>query len=114
MRSSEATRVGGDRHSSDFLRRCVDLEVVFAPAEAATLSVKVVPIEVTKLEKELKFPRLVLYFSESAARLEDLKKTSLQGVRLGAAAERHMALGPRPIFSCSNRAKIGRRIRNLE
>ena len=46
------------------------------------VSVKVVPIEVTKLEKELKFPRLVLYFSESAARLEDLKKTSLQGVRL--------------------------------
>lgn len=46
------------------------------------VSVKIVPIEVTKLEKELKFPRLVVYFSESAARLEELKKPSLQGVRL--------------------------------
>ncbi len=42
----------------------------------------IVPIEVTKLEKELKFPRLVVRFSESAARLEDLKKPSVQGVRL--------------------------------
>src|SRR4029077_4586248 len=46
------------------------------------VSVKVQPIEVTKLEKELKYPRLVIYFSEPAARLEDLKKASLQGVRL--------------------------------
>ncbi|HEU5238566.1 MAG TPA: alpha-2-macroglobulin, partial [Pyrinomonadaceae bacterium] len=46
------------------------------------MSVKIATIEVTKLEKELKFPQLVLYFSESAARLEDLKKFSLQGVRL--------------------------------
>src|SRR6476619_3713300 len=46
------------------------------------VSAKIVPIEVTKLEKELKFPRLVVYFSESAARLEDLKKPSVQGVRL--------------------------------
>ncbi|PYJ44572.1 MAG: hypothetical protein DME80_05915 [Verrucomicrobia bacterium] len=46
------------------------------------VSAKIVPIEVTKLEKELKFPRLVIYFSESAARLEDLKKPSVQGVRL--------------------------------
>ncbi|HEX4696617.1 MAG TPA: alpha-2-macroglobulin, partial [Candidatus Udaeobacter sp.] len=46
------------------------------------VSVKIVPIEVTKLEKQLKFPRLVVYFSESAARLEDLKKPSLTGVRL--------------------------------
>ncbi|HEY3659729.1 MAG TPA: alpha-2-macroglobulin [Candidatus Udaeobacter sp.] len=46
------------------------------------VSAKIVPIEVTKLEKELKFSRLVVYFSESAARLEDLKKPSLQGVRL--------------------------------
>src|SRR5258705_2277943 len=46
------------------------------------ISAKIVPIEVTKLEKELKFPRLVVYFSESAARLEDLKKPSVQGVRL--------------------------------
>ena len=46
------------------------------------VSAKIVPIEVTKLEKELKFPRLVVRFSESAARLEDLKKPSVQGVRL--------------------------------
>src|SRR5438128_2950164 len=46
------------------------------------VSVKITPVEVTKLEKDLKFPRLVVYFSESAARLEDLKKPSVQGVRL--------------------------------
>ncbi|MEY2556534.1 MAG: alpha-2-macroglobulin, partial [Verrucomicrobiota bacterium] len=46
------------------------------------ISVKIAPVEVTKLEKELKFPRLVVYFSESAARLEDLKKPSVQGVQL--------------------------------
>src|SRR5262249_21624062 len=34
------------------------------------VSAKIVPIEVTKLDKELKFPRLVVRFSESAARLE--------------------------------------------
>src|SRR5215510_7734190 len=46
------------------------------------VSAKIVPVEVTKLEKELKFPRLVVYFSESAARLEDLKKPSVRGVLL--------------------------------
>jgi alpha-2-macroglobulin len=46
------------------------------------VSVKIAAVEVTKLEKELKFPRLVFYFSESAARLEDLKKPSVQGVQL--------------------------------
>ena len=46
------------------------------------VTVKIVPVEVTRLEKELKFPRLVVYFSESAARLEDLKKPSVQGVQL--------------------------------
>src|SRR5207249_5947381 len=46
------------------------------------VSVKIIPVEVTKLQKELKFPRLLVYFSESAARLEDLKKPSLQRVRL--------------------------------
>src|SRR5438046_1221981 len=40
------------------------------------------PIPVTKLEKDLTFPTLDLRFSESAARLEDLKKTSVAGVRL--------------------------------
>src|SRR5437868_8667659 len=42
------------------------------------VSAKVQPIEVTKLEKDLKFPRLVVYFSEPAARLEDLKKPAIQ------------------------------------
>jgi hypothetical protein len=32
-RSSEANRVGFDRDSSDFVRRGVDLEVVFASAK---------------------------------------------------------------------------------
>ena len=39
-------------------------------------------IPVTRLEKDLKFPSLNIAFSESAARLEDLKKPSLSGVRL--------------------------------
>src|SRR5437867_8962237 len=46
------------------------------------VSATIAPVEVTKLEKELKFPRLLVYFHESAARREDLKKPSLQGVRL--------------------------------
>jgi uncharacterized protein YfaS (alpha-2-macroglobulin family) len=37
---------------------------------------------VTKLEKDLKYWPLLVRFSEPAARLEDLKKTSLSGVRL--------------------------------
>src|SRR2546423_274298 len=40
------------------------------------------PIPVTPLEKELKFPPLTIQFSESAARLEDLKNPTLQQVRL--------------------------------
>ena len=46
------------------------------------VSVKIEPVPVTKLEKDLTFPTLDLRFSESAARLEDLKKTSVAGVRL--------------------------------
>ena len=46
------------------------------------VTVRVQPIEVTKLEKDLKFPRLRLYFSESAAQLEDLHKPLSKGVRL--------------------------------
>src|SRR5437867_8161775 len=46
------------------------------------VSVKIEPIPVTKLEKDLTFPTLDLRFSESAARLEELKKTSVAGVRL--------------------------------
>src|SRR5213596_2271716 len=46
------------------------------------VTVKIDPIPVTKLEKDLTFPTLDLRFSESAARLEDLKKTPVSGVRL--------------------------------
>jgi uncharacterized protein YfaS (alpha-2-macroglobulin family) len=42
----------------------------------------VAPIPVTPLEKELKFPPLTIEFSESAARLEDLKNPTVQRVRL--------------------------------
>src|ERR1044071_2048626 len=47
-----------------------------------TVSAVVAPIPVTPLEKELKFPPLTIEFSESAARLEDLKNPTLQQVRL--------------------------------
>jgi alpha-2-macroglobulin len=43
---------------------------------------QVAPIPITPLEKELKFPPLTIEFSESAARLEDLKNPTLQHVRL--------------------------------
>ncbi|MDQ2659774.1 MAG: hypothetical protein M3Y03_05075, partial [Verrucomicrobiota bacterium] len=46
------------------------------------VSAEVSPIPVTPLEKELKFPVLTVKFSEPAARLEDLKKTPLDRVRL--------------------------------
>jgi len=46
------------------------------------VSAKISAIPVTALEKDLKFPGLTVSFSESAARLEDLKKPSLTGVRL--------------------------------
>jgi uncharacterized protein YfaS (alpha-2-macroglobulin family) len=46
------------------------------------VSVRIAPIPITKLEKELKFPQLNIYFSEPAARLEDLKKPAIQGVRI--------------------------------
>ncbi len=46
------------------------------------VSATVAPIPVTPLEKELKFPPLTIEFSESAARLEDLKNPTLQHVRL--------------------------------
>ncbi len=47
-----------------------------------TVSATVAPIPVTPLEKELKFPPLSIEFSESAARLDDLKSAALQHVRL--------------------------------
>src|SRR5204863_4590662 len=51
-------------------------------AKRRYVSVNIEPVPVTKLEKDLTFPTLDLRFSESAARLEDLKKTSVPGVRL--------------------------------
>ncbi|MEY2503944.1 MAG: alpha-2-macroglobulin, partial [Verrucomicrobiota bacterium] len=47
-----------------------------------TVSAVVADIPVTPLQKELKFPPLTVEFSESAARLEDLKNPTLQHVRL--------------------------------
>src|SRR5438477_79189 len=46
------------------------------------VTIKISPIAVTKLEKTLTFPALAIYFSEPAARLEDLHKASLKGIRL--------------------------------
>ncbi len=46
------------------------------------VSVIIEAVPVTKLEKDLTFPTLDIRFSDSAARLEDKDKTSLQGVRL--------------------------------
>jgi uncharacterized protein YfaS (alpha-2-macroglobulin family) len=46
------------------------------------VTAQVAPIPVTPLDKELKFPPLTIDFSESAARLEDLKNPTLQHVRL--------------------------------
>src|SRR5436305_1456103 len=46
------------------------------------VSASVQSIPVTKLDKELRYPPLVIRFSDPAARLEDLKKSPLTGVRL--------------------------------
>jgi uncharacterized repeat protein (TIGR01451 family) len=46
------------------------------------VSAQVAPIPITALEKELKFPALTVEFSESVARLDDLKNPALQRVRL--------------------------------
>ncbi len=46
------------------------------------VTAKITAPEVTKLEKDLKFPRMTVYFSEPAARLDDLKKPAVQGVDL--------------------------------
>jgi uncharacterized protein YfaS (alpha-2-macroglobulin family) len=47
-----------------------------------TVHASVAALPVTPLEKELKFPPLSIEFSESAARLDDLKNPTLQRVRL--------------------------------
>ncbi len=46
------------------------------------VSATVAAIPVTKLERDLQYPPLVVRFSDPAARLEDLKKPSVEGVRL--------------------------------
>src|SRR2546421_3343801 len=46
------------------------------------VTARIEPIPVTKLEKDLKFPQLNIHFSDHAARLEDLKKPLVQGVRI--------------------------------
>lgn len=46
------------------------------------VSVTVERVPVTRLEKDLTFPTLNIRFSDSAARLEDLQKTSVSGVRV--------------------------------
>ena len=46
------------------------------------VQVTIAPVPITKLEKELKFPPLMVYFSDHAARLEDLRKWPLSGVHL--------------------------------
>jgi len=46
------------------------------------VQVTIAPVPITKLEKELKFPPLIVHFSDHAARLEDLQKRSLSGVHL--------------------------------
>ncbi len=46
------------------------------------VSASVGSIPVTKLDKDLQYPPLVIRFSDPAARLEDLKRPSLAGVRL--------------------------------
>src|SRR5689334_16743135 len=46
------------------------------------VSATVSAIPVTKLDKELQYPPLVIKFSDPAARLEDLKKSPLTGVKL--------------------------------
>src|SRR5438105_13997616 len=44
--------------------------------------VTIARLPVTKLQKEPKFPPLIVYFSDHAARLEDLRKRPLSGVHL--------------------------------
>jgi uncharacterized protein YfaS (alpha-2-macroglobulin family) len=67
--------------------------------EPRCVTVTIEPIPVTKLEKELTFPTLDIRFSDSAARLEDLKKTDLQGVRLDPPmAGKWMWAGDRHLF----------------
>jgi len=84
--SNLPTRARSRPRSSPFSRSCarrMGLALVFhiCPNRIASRSRSRRP-KSRKLEKDLKFPRLIVYFSESAARLDDLKKPSIQGVEL--------------------------------
>jgi uncharacterized protein YfaS (alpha-2-macroglobulin family) len=78
------------------------------------VSVMVELIPVTKLEKELTFPTLDIRFSDSAARLEDLKKTSVTGIRLDPplagkwmwANDKHLFLKPTEDWPADQKFKI--------
>jgi uncharacterized protein YfaS (alpha-2-macroglobulin family) len=74
----------------------------------------VAPIPVTPLEKELKFPPVSIEFTESAARLEDLKSPALQHVRLDPAMpgtwkwtnERKLAFAPTQDWPADRKFRI--------
>ncbi len=74
----------------------------------------VAPIPVTPLEKELKFPPVSIEFTESAARLEDLKNPALQHVRLDPAVpgiwkwtnERKLAFAPTQDWPANRKFRI--------
>jgi len=78
------------------------------------VSVMIEQVPVTKLEKELSFPTLDIRFSDSAARLEDLKKTSLTGVRLDPplagkwlwATDKHLYFKPTQDWPADQKFKI--------
>ena len=78
------------------------------------VSVMIEQVPETKLEKELTFPTLDIRFSDSAARLEDLKKTSLTGVRLDPplagkwmwATDKHLFFKPTEDWPADQKFKI--------
>ena len=78
------------------------------------VSAQVAPLPVTPLEKELKFPPLSIEFTESAARLEDLKNPALQHVRLDPAMpgtwkwtnDRKLAFTPAQDWPADNKYRI--------
>src|SRR5215510_6533069 len=78
------------------------------------VSVMIEQVPVTKLQKELTFPTLDIRFSDSAARLEDLKKTSLTGVRLDPplagkwiwATDKHLFFKPTEDWPADQKFKI--------
>src|SRR5438876_5650377 len=75
---------------------------------------KIDPIPVTKLEKDLTFPTVDVRFSESAARLEDLKKVPVPGVRLDPplpgkwmwATDKHLFFKPSEDWPADQKFKI--------